>query len=51
MTNLTKKQEIFYSIALVLMMIAALIVEGALLWSIGMIAVAGLCVHIAEKWP
>lgn len=47
--RLTKRQEVFYSIALALILAGALIIEVYPLWAIGMIAGAGLCVRIAER--
>ena len=46
---MTRKQEIFYGIALALIFTAALIVEGAPLAALGMIGCSGLSVRVAER--
>lgn len=46
---MTMRQKAFYGVALVLVMLGALAVEGAPVWAIGMIAAAGLSVRAAER--
>lgn len=47
---MSKAQSVLYSVAvLLLFVVAPAIIEGKPLWAIGSVAVAGICVRIAER--